>query len=128
MAPHTIAPSELRWNGDRLLRGKLARIILPDLIHAGMWRVQVDDRISDLLNVTRARDAARSVAAGILNADKTAPEAPHSAFSGVRVSQPSQKSPITARSAGSPSVMLLVRQWSCWLVTTNAPSVLSGAR
>jgi hypothetical protein len=35
--------------------------------HPGMWRIRVGDELSDMVNLARARDAARSVAVALLN-------------------------------------------------------------
>ena len=41
--------------------------IEPDPVWAGMWRVHRGDQLSDMTNLTRARDAARAGALAILN-------------------------------------------------------------
>jgi hypothetical protein len=72
------ANSELIWCGDRLAlkggrRGSPAVEIVPDDSYPGMWRVRKQDgSLSDMVNRTRARDAARSILLGILNAQETA--------------------------------------------------------
>ena len=72
------ANSELIWRGDRLAlkggrRGSPAIEIVPDDSYPGMWRVRKQDgSLSDMVNPTRARDAARSILLGILNGQETA--------------------------------------------------------
>jgi hypothetical protein len=74
------ANSELIWRSDRLAlkggrRGSPAVEIVPDDSYPGMWRVRKQDgSLSDMVNRTRARDAARSILLGILNAQETASE------------------------------------------------------
>src|SRR5262245_56434398 len=42
--------------------------VIRDGVHVGMWRIRhVDGGLSDLVNLSRAKDAAMSVALGILN-------------------------------------------------------------
>jgi hypothetical protein len=59
---------DLRWHGNVLLFGrqKLAQIE-PDTAWPGMWRVRVRDVLTDMVNLPRARDAARALALGTLN-------------------------------------------------------------
>jgi len=67
------ANSELIWRGDHLAlkggrRGSPAAEIVPDDSYPGMWRIKTPDgTLSDMVNRTRARDAARSILLGILN-------------------------------------------------------------
>jgi hypothetical protein len=61
---------ELTWRGNDLFVGRSSSplvTIVPDKIWPGMWRVRDGDRLSDMTNVTRARDAARSLALSLLN-------------------------------------------------------------
>ena len=45
--------------------------------YLGMWRIRMEDgSLSDMVNRTRARDAARSILLGILNAQETASGGP----------------------------------------------------
>jgi hypothetical protein len=73
---------ELAWNwqGPRLYIGtKTVAVIVPDAVDAGMWRVRRGDgSLSDMSNITRARDAAMAMVLRELNTGKTAPEAPRS--------------------------------------------------
>jgi hypothetical protein len=65
---------DLEWRGDALCRvGSRTPIvtIVPDDRHPGMWRVQrPDGTLSDMVNRTWARDAARGLALAILNGNK----------------------------------------------------------
>jgi len=76
------ANSELIWRGDRLAlkggrRGSPAVEIVPDDSYPGMWRIRMEDgSLSDMVNRTRARDAARSILLGILNGQEAAPRGP----------------------------------------------------
>ena len=66
---------DLRWDGQRLrLRsGRLLATIAPDPDWDGMWRVRMrDGGASDMVNLTRAKDAAQSIALALLN--EAAPE------------------------------------------------------
>jgi hypothetical protein len=45
---------------------ELARVV-PDEKYPGMWRVRSDGRLSDMVNLTRAKDAAATMALAILN-------------------------------------------------------------
>jgi hypothetical protein len=73
--------SDLIWRGDRLQlkgcgRASRAVEIMPDGIYPGMWRIKMPDgSLSDMLNRTRARDAARSILLGILRRGLTRSEA-----------------------------------------------------
>jgi hypothetical protein len=63
-------PRRLQWKGDSLLldgRGRAVVRIAPDKSRAGMWRVELPDgRLSDMVNRTRAKDAAISLACAAL--------------------------------------------------------------
>jgi hypothetical protein len=62
--------NDLKWDGDklRLLSGRLLATVEPDQKWNGMWRVRLPGGyLSDMLNRTRARDAAISLALGVLN-------------------------------------------------------------
>jgi hypothetical protein len=65
---HVFASSELTWHGDRLCLGrKVLVVLLPDENSFGMWRIEVGVELSDMVNLSRARDAARSLALALLN-------------------------------------------------------------
>jgi hypothetical protein len=57
------------WKQNRLLlRGRLLATILPDEKWPGMWRVQLHGgHLSDMVNLTRAKDAAVTLAYGALS-------------------------------------------------------------
>jgi hypothetical protein len=66
-----IDSNDLEWKDDCLrLRGKGKPImtIVPDAKYPSMWRVRLlDGRLTDMVNRTRAKDAAIAIALGILN-------------------------------------------------------------
>jgi hypothetical protein len=65
---HVFASSDLTWRGDKLcLSGKALVVVVPDENYSGMWRIQTGTKLSDMVNRSRARDAARSVAVALLN-------------------------------------------------------------
>jgi hypothetical protein len=67
--------NELAWKNDALyLRGRRRRLIAiaPDGQWPGMWRVRYPDGgLSDMVNLSRAKDAAAAEALRILNAQET---------------------------------------------------------
>jgi hypothetical protein len=70
---------DLHWDGNRLTRvGKRrapAITLVPDPHYPDLWRVQLPDGpTTDLLNKTRARDAAKLILPEILNSPTAAPE------------------------------------------------------
>ena len=70
---------DLHWDGNRLTRvGKRrapAITLVPDPHYPDLWRVQLPDGpTTDLLNKTRARDAAKLILPEILNSPRTAAE------------------------------------------------------
>ena len=60
---------DLAWRGNRLCLGRkvLDVGVVPDAHYPGMWRVEAGGTLSDMVNRTRARDAARSAALAMLN-------------------------------------------------------------
>jgi hypothetical protein len=71
------AASDLVWDGDRLrYPGRKPSVsVVPDATYPGMYRVlRPDGTLTDMVNRTRARDAAKSVLLGILNADRKGAE------------------------------------------------------
>jgi hypothetical protein len=70
------ANEALSWKGHRLfLKEESAPLaeIVPDTQWRGMWRVLLPDgSLSDIVNITRAQDAARSLALLALNRPKKA--------------------------------------------------------
>jgi hypothetical protein len=70
------ANEALTWRGNRLLLkegGPPLAEIVPDPQWSGMWRVRLPDGfLSDMVNITRAKDAARSLALLALNRPKKA--------------------------------------------------------
>jgi hypothetical protein len=62
---------DLRWDGHRLrLRsGRFLATIAPDPDWSDMWRVHLPNGgVRDMVNLTRAKDAAQSIALASLNA------------------------------------------------------------
>jgi hypothetical protein len=70
-----IGRDDLIWRGTDLLHnGKPVASIVPDAVHAGMWRVRLPDApLSDMANRTRAKDAAACLVAAGLNSRKPVP-------------------------------------------------------
>jgi hypothetical protein len=59
---------DLTWRGEKLCLGSKALVaIVPDAQYPGMWRVRSGDTLSDMVNLSRARDAARALALSLLN-------------------------------------------------------------
>jgi hypothetical protein len=60
----------LHWNNGRLMQGKryMPIEVLPDRQWPGMYRVRYQGKISDLVNLTRAKDAAVALVEASLNA------------------------------------------------------------
>jgi hypothetical protein len=70
---HVFASSELTWRGDKLCLGpNVLLVIVPDERNTGMWRIRAGGELSDMVNRTRARDAARSAAVALLNGGRYA--------------------------------------------------------
>jgi hypothetical protein len=70
----------LEWRGDtlRLRSGGASApriMITQDATYPTMWRVKMPDGLSDMVNRTRAKDAARAILLRILNARETNIEA-----------------------------------------------------
>lgn len=62
----------LVWDGCHLRlfsrRGRMLASIEPDQTCSGMWRVRLPDgSLTDIVNLSRARDAVASLALGALN-------------------------------------------------------------
>jgi len=70
---HVFGNTDLQWDAHTVrARGrKFPKLqIVPDATYPGMWRVQYPDgRLSDMVNKTRAKDAAKSILLAILNRD-----------------------------------------------------------
>ena len=62
-----ISYTDFVWDGPNLrlysIRGRIVATIVPDSEWAGMWQVKIGAEISDMVNLTRAKDAARSLCA-----------------------------------------------------------------
>jgi hypothetical protein len=65
---------DLHWKDSRLYLGSCAtgNSITPDIKYPSMWRVRYPDgSLSDIVNLTRARDGARCLALAVLNTRET---------------------------------------------------------
>ena len=73
-----VAAKSLRWQGrDLCFRGEPVLRLVPDATYPGMWRLQYPDGTrTDMVNLTRARDAAKALALAVLNGEETALRAP----------------------------------------------------
>ena len=79
-----IESNQLTWrtieNGFALHRWQTKTPLLhvvPDTVYPGMWRVRSPDgRLTDMANLTRAKDAAVCIALEILNAGKRGRQSP----------------------------------------------------
>jgi hypothetical protein len=62
--------NDLGWDGKRLRlhSGRLLATVEPDQKWNGLWRVRMPNgHVTDMVNYTRARDAAQSLALAALN-------------------------------------------------------------
>jgi hypothetical protein len=75
-----IGRDRLTWRGYALYPGETPLIcVVPDGDYPNMWRVKhPDGRLSDMANLSRAKDAAMALAQGELN-QKTGPREPRRA-------------------------------------------------
>ncbi len=75
--PHHYSSYDLHWDGSglRLRSGRVLASIGPGATWPGLWRVRMPDgSLTDMVNLTRAKDAAVSLALTALNAQtSTAP-------------------------------------------------------
>ena len=64
-----VAAAELTWKHESLYFGRKRLVsVVQDEKYPKMWRVKLPDgNPTDMVNLTRAKDAARSIALGILN-------------------------------------------------------------
>lgn len=68
---------DLNWDGSQLRlfssRGRVLASVEPDLTSLSMWRVRLPDGyLTDMVNLSRAKDAAASLALGVLNSRREA--------------------------------------------------------
>ena len=68
---------DLIWEGNQLRlfsgQGRVLANIEPDLTWPRMWRVRLPDGyLTDMVNLSRAKDAAASLALGVLNQHREA--------------------------------------------------------
>jgi hypothetical protein len=69
MTQHHYCHHDLRWRGNllRLHSGRLLAKIEPDARWPGMWRIRTPDGVcTDMVNISRAKDAAVSLALAAL--------------------------------------------------------------
>jgi hypothetical protein len=73
-----INSQRLRWVGDQLVYGQRTLLwIERDGLYPEMWRVRrPDGSLTDMVNRTRAKDAAASIALSFLEVSEMPPEAP----------------------------------------------------
>jgi hypothetical protein len=65
---HCFGRHELAWDGLKLKLGaRVMATIEPDANWPGMWRVRFGSRLSDMANLSRAKDAAVSTVLRELN-------------------------------------------------------------
>ncbi len=72
---HRYATAELKWRKAEdgyalhLGRSKQALVsVVPDAVYPGMWRMRrADGSLTDMSNISWAKDAALSIALGVLN-------------------------------------------------------------
>jgi hypothetical protein len=73
--------ADLVWDGHTLRlgskRGRTLAAVVPDIEWPGMYRVRRHSTLSDMVNLTRAKDAARCLAPADLNAQETRAVAPY---------------------------------------------------
>jgi hypothetical protein len=62
-------------------RGRMLATIEPDQTWPKMWRVRISGRLTDMVNLTRAKDAAACLALVDLNTQETPAEAPRIRYS-----------------------------------------------
>ena len=76
-----INSQRLTWDGDSLVYGQRTLLrIERDRVYPEMWRVRLSDGgLTDMVNRTRAKDAALSIAHRFLNMSETLSEAPPTA-------------------------------------------------
>jgi hypothetical protein len=59
------------WDGLKLKLGRrVVATVQPDARWPGMWRVHCGGKVSDMLNLSRAKDTAASIALSELNAHR----------------------------------------------------------
>ena len=68
---HCFGRNELVWDGLKLKLGaRVTATIEPDANWPGMWRVRFNGMLSDVANLSRAKDAAISIVLRGLNANR----------------------------------------------------------
>jgi hypothetical protein len=70
--------TRFRWDGDRLMlaSGHLIAMVESDAEYSTLWRVRLPDgHVSDMVNRTRAKDAAETLALVVLNREEVSAQA-----------------------------------------------------
>ncbi len=69
---------QYRWCGDELIIGsRVVAKVVPDATCSGMWRVDLGDgRLSDMVNLSRAKDAAVALADAFIESGRQTPRRP----------------------------------------------------
>ena len=64
----TYEQRDLNWRGLKLYHGRrfMAEVV-PDDTHVGTWRVKIGNGLSDMVNLSRAKDAACCLTVSRLN-------------------------------------------------------------
>jgi hypothetical protein len=73
--PHNYSDHDLRWDATklRLHSGRVITSIEPDGTWPGMWRVRLPDgSLTDMVNLTRAKDAGLTIALRFLSPEMQA--------------------------------------------------------
>ncbi len=72
---HHYGCADLAWSGNELRlgskRGKLLATVEPDSQWSGMWRVRFKGKLTDMVNLSRAKDAAMALVVTDLNAGES---------------------------------------------------------
>jgi hypothetical protein len=71
---HGIQQLDLAWRGLKLYHGRrrVAEVV-PDEKYPNMWRVKIEGELSDMVNLSRAKDAALCLTVSRLNAGRSEP-------------------------------------------------------
>jgi hypothetical protein len=77
---HCFGSNELIWDGLQLrlrtMSGRMMATVEPDENWPGMWRIRFGDKLSDMANLSRAKDAAISLVLSELNGGTHANKSP----------------------------------------------------
>ncbi len=103
----------LHWEDGKLMNGsrRTAIEVLPDDRWPGMYRVHYQGKISDIVNLTRAKDAAVATAVASLNAQQR--PRPFSPTCAAAEDENSHQRPAERRRARCPSEGAVDGAWEC---------------